>query len=105
MSALGVPLSGRIPAGELAQPGRVLGRLTDIGWGNRLGTLYTWLRALVFSKSRGHRIITFEQANDRLAEGRTASGRPAAIIPPRSASLAEAHPATHEPAPAGPDGS
>jgi NADH dehydrogenase len=76
-----------------------------IGWGNRLGTLYTWLRALVFSKSRGHRIITFEQANDRLAEGRTASGRPAAIIPPRSASLAEAHPATHEPAPAGPDGS
>ncbi len=34
-----------------------------IGWGNRLGTLYTWLRALVFSKNRGHRIITFEQAN------------------------------------------
>ena len=53
-----------------------------VGWGNRLGTLYTWLRALVFSKNRGHRIITFEQANDRLAEGRTASGRPAAIIPP-----------------------
>ena len=76
-----------------------------VGWGNRLGTLYTWARALVFSKNRGHRIITFEQANDRLAEGRTASGRPAAIIPPRSASLAEAHPATREPAPAGPDGS
>jgi NADH dehydrogenase len=34
-----------------------------IGWGNRLGTLYTWLRALVFTKNRGHRIITFEQAN------------------------------------------
>jgi NADH dehydrogenase len=56
-----------------------------IGWGNRLGTLYTWLRALVFSKSRGHRIITFEQANDRLGEGLTAAGRPAAIIPPRRA--------------------
>jgi NADH dehydrogenase len=68
-----------------------------IGWGNRLGTLYTWLRALVFSKSRGHRIITFEQANDRLAEGLTASGRPAAIIPPRRPSLPDAHPATHEP--------
>ena len=39
-----------------------------IGWGNRLGTLYTWLRALVFSKSRGHRIITFEQATDGLTK-------------------------------------
>jgi NADH dehydrogenase len=36
-----------------------------IGWGNRLGTLYTWLRALVFTKNRGHRIITFEQANEQ----------------------------------------
>jgi NADH dehydrogenase len=54
-----------------------------IGWGNRLGTLYTWLRALVFSKSRGHRIITFQQATDRLAGELTSSGRPAAIIPPR----------------------
>ena len=54
-----------------------------IGWGNRLGTLYTWLRAFVFSKNRGHRIITFEQANLRLAEGLTASGRAAPILPPR----------------------
>jgi NADH dehydrogenase len=51
-----------------------------IGWGNRLGTLYTWLRALVFSKNRGHRIIAFEGATDRVAEGGT-SGR--AIRPPR----------------------
>jgi NADH:ubiquinone reductase (H+-translocating) len=36
-----------------------------IGWGNRLGTLYTWLRALVFTKNRGHRIITFEQAHEQ----------------------------------------
>jgi NADH dehydrogenase len=34
-----------------------------VGWGNRLGTIYTWSRALYFSKNRGHRIITFEQAN------------------------------------------
>jgi NADH dehydrogenase len=34
-----------------------------VGWGNRLGTLYTWSRAMYFSKNRGHRIITFEQAN------------------------------------------
>ena len=51
-----------------------------IGWGNRIGTLYTWLRALVFSKNRGHRIITFEGATDRLAED-TPSGR--AVSPPR----------------------
>src|SRR6185503_11649761 len=39
-----------------------------IGWGNRLGTLYTWLRALVFSKNRGHRIITFEEAHEQVVE-------------------------------------
>jgi NADH:ubiquinone reductase (H+-translocating) len=55
-----------------------------IGWGNRLGTLYTWLRALVFTKNRGHRIITFEGAHDRLAEeGRTRSGRPSPFLPPK----------------------
>jgi NADH dehydrogenase len=36
-----------------------------IGWGNRVATLYTWLRALVFTKNRGHRIITFEQAHEQ----------------------------------------
>jgi NADH dehydrogenase len=53
-----------------------------IGWGNRIGTIYTWFRALVFSKNRGHRVITFETATDEIAEGRTASGRPAPILPP-----------------------
>ncbi|MGW1893019.1 RecQ family ATP-dependent DNA helicase [Streptomyces sp. NPDC002004] len=36
MSAVGIDLKGRIPTGEQAQPGRALGRLSDIGWGNRL---------------------------------------------------------------------
>jgi NADH:quinone reductase (non-electrogenic) len=54
-----------------------------IGWGNRLGTIYTWLRALVFTNNRGHRIITYEQAHTRLAHDLTASSRAAAIIPPR----------------------
>lgn len=36
-----------------------------IGWGNRLGTLYTWMRALVLTKNRGHRVITFEQAHEQ----------------------------------------
>jgi NADH dehydrogenase len=52
-----------------------------VGWGNRLGTLYTWARALWFSHNRGHRIITFESARTDLASGRTASGRPAPILP------------------------
>ncbi|HYH32257.1 MAG TPA: DEAD/DEAH box helicase, partial [Pseudonocardia sp.] len=39
MAELDVPVSGRIPAGELAAPGRVIGRLSDIGWGTRLREL------------------------------------------------------------------
>jgi NADH dehydrogenase len=52
-----------------------------IGWGNRLGTLYTWARALWFSQNRGHRIITFESARSDVTEGRTVAGRPAPILP------------------------
>lgn len=33
-----------------------------VGWGNRLGTIYTWARALYLSKNRGHRIISFQTA-------------------------------------------
>ncbi|GAQ63931.1 RecQ family ATP-dependent DNA helicase [Streptomyces scabiei] len=36
LPAVGVDLKGRIPAGEQAAAGRALGRLSDIGWGNRL---------------------------------------------------------------------
>jgi ATP-dependent DNA helicase RecQ len=36
LPAIGVDLKGRIPAGEQAATGRALGRLSDIGWGNRL---------------------------------------------------------------------
>jgi ATP-dependent DNA helicase RecQ len=41
MAELGVPASGRIAAGELADEGRVIGRLSDIGWGTRLRELVT----------------------------------------------------------------
>jgi NADH:ubiquinone reductase (H+-translocating) len=37
-----------------------------VGWGNRLGTVYTWARSLTFTKNRAHRIITFEQAKQEL---------------------------------------
>ncbi|MGH8968596.1 MAG: RecQ family ATP-dependent DNA helicase [Actinomycetes bacterium] len=39
MSRLGIPRSGRIPAGERLEPGRVVARLTDLGWGQRLRDL------------------------------------------------------------------
>ncbi|MEU6220346.1 RecQ family ATP-dependent DNA helicase [Streptomyces sp. NPDC047022] len=41
MPALGIELKGRIPAAEQCATGRALGRLSDIGWGNRLRPLLT----------------------------------------------------------------
>ena len=39
MAELEIPVAGRIPAAEQAEPGRVIGRLSDIGWGTRLREL------------------------------------------------------------------
>lgn len=39
MAGLGIKVSGKIAAGDQTEPGRALGRLTDIGWGNRLREL------------------------------------------------------------------
>ncbi|GAA2354547.1 RecQ family ATP-dependent DNA helicase [Saccharopolyspora halophila] len=39
MSSLGVEVSGKLPADEQTTSGRAIGRLTDIGWGNRLREL------------------------------------------------------------------
>ncbi|MET9482577.1 RecQ family ATP-dependent DNA helicase [Streptomyces sp. NPDC006638] len=36
LAAVGIDLKGRIPVGQQALAGRALGRLSDIGWGNRL---------------------------------------------------------------------
>ncbi|MFD5395325.1 RecQ family ATP-dependent DNA helicase [Streptomyces sp. NPDC127097] len=36
LAAVGMDLKGRIPGGQQAVTGRALGRLSDIGWGNRL---------------------------------------------------------------------
>jgi NADH dehydrogenase len=52
-----------------------------VGWGNRIGAMYTWGRALYFGKNRGHRIITFEQANIEISEGRMVAARLPAILP------------------------
>ncbi len=39
LAAVGLDLKGRIPAGQQSATGRALGRLSDIGWGNRLRPL------------------------------------------------------------------
>jgi NADH dehydrogenase len=52
-----------------------------IGWGNRFGTIYTWVRALYLSKNRGHRVITFEHAVEEVAGNRARVARPAPILP------------------------
>jgi ATP-dependent DNA helicase RecQ len=36
LTTIGLPLSGKIPAGEQVSAGRAIGRLSDIGWGSRL---------------------------------------------------------------------
>jgi ATP-dependent DNA helicase RecQ len=39
MKAMGLDVAGKIPAGLTAEPGRALGRLTDVGWGSVLRSL------------------------------------------------------------------
>jgi ATP-dependent DNA helicase RecQ len=39
MAELGIDVAGKIPAGLSAEPGRALGRPTDLGWGPRLRSL------------------------------------------------------------------
>jgi len=75
-----------------------------VGWGNRLGTMYTWGRAMYVSKNRGHRMITFDNARSNLAEGtrlspaimprRTRPGNRAGTTPVPPAPSARPEPAT-----------
>ena len=53
-----------------------------IGWGNRLGTLYTWARALWFTHNRAHRTITLDQACDEMKHERP-TGRVVRSVEPR----------------------
>ena len=45
-----------------------------IGWGNRLGTAYSWARSLYLSTARNHRIISFQPAGYDIGGQRTMSG-------------------------------
>jgi NADH:ubiquinone reductase (H+-translocating) len=42
-----------------------------IGWGNRVITLYSWMRSLSFAHHRGQRIITRDQAHHELTRAAT----------------------------------
>jgi NADH dehydrogenase len=64
-----------------------------IGWGNRLGTLYTWARALIFSHNRGHRIITFDQAHRQARPGQARAEPGRAGREPAAAEREAARPA------------
>jgi NADH:ubiquinone reductase (H+-translocating) len=44
-----------------------------IGWGNRLGTIYSWACALYLSKNRSHRLISFETDGYEIGGQRTLS--------------------------------
>ena len=44
-----------------------------IGWGNRLGIIYSWACALYLSQNRSHRLISFETAGYEVAGQRTLS--------------------------------
>ncbi len=48
-----------------------------VGWGNRIGTIYTWSRAFLFTGGRAHRIITYENASAEISHGRTRAINPA----------------------------
>ena len=43
-----------------------------VGWGNRLGAMFNWARALTFTKNRAHRTITFERTRSEFTH---ATGR------------------------------
>ncbi|WP_237759934.1 RecQ family ATP-dependent DNA helicase [Arthrobacter alpinus] len=40
MDKLGVPVKGKLKAGELVSGGRILARLSDLGWGNSLRSMF-----------------------------------------------------------------
>lgn len=39
-----------------------------IGWGNRFGTLYNWLRSLRYARYRGHRLISVTASYDKAVD-------------------------------------
>jgi NADH dehydrogenase len=61
-----------------------------VGWGNRIGTLYTWARAFLFSGGRANRVITYENASVDVSHGRTRAINPAVGVEDDGAPQAKA---------------
>ncbi|MDN5727429.1 MAG: recombinase RecQ, partial [Propionibacteriales bacterium] len=79
MAKLGLDVSGRIPAGSQAAPGRAVARLTDLGYGNALREL--------FAGADGEIPVPLRHALARvLDEWDWAEDRPTGIVAPHSAS-------------------
>ena len=77
-----------------------------IGGGNRLATLCTWLRALVFTQNPGHRATTFEQVHEQAQDHHPhvpASDAHPAPAPASSVTMAPRAPRLRRP-PSGPKG-
>jgi ATP-dependent DNA helicase RecQ len=69
MRELGVDVTGKIGAGIAAEPGRALGRLTDLGRGPRLRAL------LAGDLAAGDGVAGVRAAGDRVSGGRAAGDR------------------------------
>ena len=52
-----------------------------IGWGHRIGTLYHWAWSLVFTKDRGQRLITVQQARGEIDHADQPWSEPVAARP------------------------
>ena len=74
MRDLGVDLAGKIPASARAEPGRVVARLTDLGWGPRLRAL------LAGSAADGPVPPELVQAVVKVLAGWDWADRPAAVV-------------------------
>jgi ATP-dependent DNA helicase RecQ len=82
MRELGIEVSGKIDPGLAAEPGRAVGRLTDLGWGPRLRALLTSDASAPECPSRGSPSAG-HLATDRPAPGSPPVDRPSPERPVR----------------------
>jgi ATP-dependent DNA helicase RecQ len=76
MQELGVEVSGKIDPGMSAEPGRAIGRLTDLGWGPRLRALLASDGSASDAASADHPVPDDGPAGDRpLADGPSPDGQ------------------------------
>ncbi|NUP60218.1 MAG: ATP-dependent DNA helicase RecQ [Pseudarthrobacter sp.] len=79
MDRLGVPVKGKLKPGEGLAEGRILARLTDLGWGGALRELFA-AAAPDRSVDRSVQVLREWGAGDGRNPGWSGVGRPAAIV-------------------------